>query len=29
MTLLRGEVIARDGYVISTPGRGEYLAREL
>jgi dihydropyrimidinase len=29
MTLSRGEVIARDGYVISTPGRGEYLAREL
>lgn len=29
ITISRGEVIARDGRMISTPGRGRYLAREI
>ena len=29
MTISRGEVIARDGRMTSTPGRGRYLAREI
>ncbi len=29
MTISRGEVIARDGQLLSSPGRGRYLSREI
>ena len=29
MTISRGEVIAREGQLLSSPGRGRYLPREI